>query len=364
MLNLSLNRIVVTTLAVIFILVGDSGFQLVNAQRGDEDCRQLDEEVLPTDPRVQLLSQISDMSVSPDGQILAFIFKGNLALYSTENLESIDVLPVARVGEVRQFTWSPDGKYIATGTDAIGIWDVTNGERIAHLNESHFLMEIMWSDDGKYLLGLGLSSGLHVWETEKWEELGIVFEPDSSYSAGFRSSIQVEWISHLEKVIIIQGAELFLWDFVHSNQPVLTVELSNSGYIYPSIEVSPNELLLAIGNEITPGIELWNTETWTLETTLSPRPSNYWDIDWSPDGSQLAIAGSQTPGCTVALWDLEPLAETFEYLGTNPGWVTHVAWTPDGQALFAALQDGTIYKWEVSSETLLGIIVPSSKNDE
>jgi len=80
-------------------------------------------------------------------------------------------------------------------------------------------------------------------------------------------------------------------------------------------------------------------------------------VNWNPDGSRL-VTGNV--GGSIYVWDaltLQPLAtlianSSFDPLGiTNPvnSWVLDVAFSADGQEIFAISADGTVKVWDTNS---------------
>jgi WD40 repeat protein len=335
-----------------FIVILLLGINVFIASSFEDRCWELDEEILPTDPRVQVATQITDLAINPVGDILAFSKNEVVYFYSTDTLEPLQPLTIPETLLAGHLAWSPDGSYIALGSDSVYIFDLSTGELIATFNESQHLLKILWSEDSRYLIGLAFS-GLYVWDIEQAAQINILFEEVSPIQIEFDLSIQLALLS--DNLIITQRNQLFVWDFLGTNPPDLVAE-REEGQTFKTVTISPDLQYLATGNNINSSIEIWDTSTWEIETTLQPRPVGFRDMEWSSDGSILAISGEQVPGCTVAVWNIIPLSDTFEYVGINPGWVSNITWMPNYHILFAALNDGTVYKWDVQTEQLLGII--------
>jgi WD40 repeat protein len=68
-------------------------------------------------------------------------------------------------------------------------------------------------------------------------------------------------------------------------------------------------------------------------------------LAWSPDGQRLASAGEDG---TVKVWDTATGQETLTLKG-HTGRVRSLAWSPDGQRLASAGEDGTVKVWEADT---------------
>jgi WD40 repeat protein len=76
-----------------------------------------------------------DVAVSPDGHVLALSGSMGIWLYETETLTLIKELN-GHAGNVESVDWSPDVKYLASGSldRTIRIWDIDTGETLHELN--------------------------------------------------------------------------------------------------------------------------------------------------------------------------------------------------------------------------------------
>jgi WD40 repeat protein len=123
-----------------------------------------------------------------------------------------------------------------------------------------------------------------------------------------------------------------------------------------SIAYSPDALTVATGSK-DKTVRLWDARTGQVRATLRGHSSQVHSVAFSPDGLTL-VSGTSVPesdgeGFTgeVRLWD----AQTGQHKTTLHGpisWLNAVAFSPDGQRVFAWDSDGKVLAWTVADGQL------------
>ena len=190
-------------------------------------------------------------------------------------------------GVVTSLVWSPDGKYLASGSadGTVQVWDAVTGERLSlHRVDDYALREVAWPSDG----------------------LRIVFTSDDSVRVLEVASGRLYTIS------VHAGADCFA--------------------------LSPNSARLASSS--VAGIQVWSLAT---GDQLIKIPQQAFDLAWSPGGPRLAAAGSFSKG-SVQVWDALTGQSLLTYHGhviEKYGTITEVTWSPDGKWLASGGFEGT-----------------------
>jgi WD40 repeat protein len=235
--------------------------------------------------------------------------------------------------------WSVDGKVLATGGDALRIWDAATGKLLRMLTRSS-TKAVLFLPNGMLLAGVDY--GLELWsdvEAPRVERLPAPFEvyaldvsPDGTMLAagGYNTD----------------GADALLWDFP-SRQRLRELP---TGVVY-DLAFSPNSRLLATaGSSVGPA--MWSvgdgTKVWT---GAEPRSASQdvgdrdftSSVVFSPDGNMLA---SGTHDGLLTLWlaaDGTPVARR-----TLDDWIRDLVWTAwDGGRLAVGLWNDRVELWRV-----------------
>jgi WD40 repeat protein len=86
---------------------------------------------------------------------------------AVKNINDAFLILRGHVAQVRSVAYSPDGKYIASGSDdkTVKIWDATTGTILRSLRgHSHSVTSVFFSPDGKFVMSSGKDRTVRVWD--------------------------------------------------------------------------------------------------------------------------------------------------------------------------------------------------------
>ncbi len=274
-----------------------------------------------------------DVAWLPDGSALTIDSGREVSILSADSLEVLRTLD-SKDGII-DIAISPDGKHLFTVANSVHVWDLNAGERLKSLGYiAGGIRSFALSANGRVLAIAGPA----------WPGGG---DPDYEFA-------------------IIQVAD---------GRITYSVQQYN---IIHSVAVSPDGKLAAYSGER--GIEIFNVQTGALLRTIK----GFWDIAFGPAG--IIVVGSEIHEWPAELWDvnngqlqatieagygsptfssdgrwlaLKPqsgiiqIRKTSDYqlaqtLKSDSGWISDVAFSPDGKILAATTREG-ITLWNIDN---------------
>lgn len=289
---------------------------------------------------------------------------------SSENKASTDSLPeraVLRLGKARfrhsqaidTVMYSPDGRYLATGTfdKFIRLWDAQSGELIRMFSHSdgRSICSLAFSPDGRQLASISMEGHVNVWNHHTgdslWEDMyggtigSIAFFPDSSKIA----------FTGRNGIVSVRDAATggVVFEVLHpdDSQRGNTIQLA----------IAPNGTQLAFGSETNIYI-VDTTSPDKISTLTRAHGREIYSLEYTPDSKQLFSCGSsareivETNGKRgvrsyqeLRLWDVIDLSLAQSY-GTNPPDAGEVRGriSPDGTKLYTSGY-GVIRTWNTQT---------------
>ena len=235
---------------------------------------------------------------------------------------------------VRSVCFSPDGKYIASGSDddTIRVWNIEKNEEKTIL-KGHALRvnSVCFSPDGKYIVSGSPDNTVRVWDWKKDEEKTILRHHTSVESVCFSPD---------GKYIVsgLKNGNVRVWDWEKNEEKTI---LEGQTSRVESVCFSPDGKYIASGsNDAT--VRVWDWEKNEEKTILKGHTKWVNSVCFSPDGKYIASGSADS---TVRVWDWEKNEEKTILKG-HTGHVECVCFSPDGKYIASGLSDSNVRVWD------------------
>jgi serine/threonine protein kinase len=246
---------------------------------------------------------------------------------------------------VNSVAWSPDGKYIVSGSDdsTVQVWDATTGHSdLPYYSGGGTIHAVAWSPDGKRIASAGDEGKVQVWDATNGKDV-------YAYSGHVPSAVYaVAWSPDGRRIASgSSDGSIWIWD-ASTGIPILPYPGHGRHHVSAVAWSLDGQRIASGGYDHT--VQIWDPATGDRLYTYSGHTSNALNavpnvntVAWSPsDGLRIASGGGDR---TVQVWDAMNGGNVYIYRG-HSGYVFTLAWSPDGQRIASAGTDTTVQVWQ------------------
>ncbi len=310
------------------------------------------------------------LAFSPDGSQLAVGSNIGIWLYDAKTGKEVSMFPggcesLAFSPDGRFL--ANGGGYGGTGRyhgKEIQLWEISTGTRVAFAKSIPYAAELRFSKDSKMLISLGdWGDTIGILNIETGEVKIKTFRErpqDEAYSESYaltHDKLAIGGVSG--KIQLWDTMPGKIWDTISGRKlPTLrrekSFEMGKNDHIV-GLAFSPDGSQLAIGSESTS--LLWDTtgnnEPIILRKLTRQQNAYHPFFAFSPNGKMLASGGTDSTN-TVQLWDTDTGKLLTTLTGHTSG-ITGLTFSPDGSTLVSASGDGKVMFWNTETNKPLPI---------
>lgn len=288
---------------------------------------------------------------SPDGKRLAVVMSGQpkqIRLCEVPNGRELKTIELA--ARLVRLVFSPDGKTIAATErdNAVRLYDVESGERlwsqVIKLNNpsENYTSAVAFSPDGRLIVAGATDNGIYLLSPSTGEQVGRFGTGWYPWAFAFTADSKMLYSSGWD-------GEIRRWDMAARKQLELPVGQRGSGVV----AASPDGRLLGHvdGSET---IRLVDAKSGAERCAIKLPGTSYSHLAFSPDGQQIAGAGSSGDNVHVAVWNVTD-AELVHRWNWPKGRDPHSTaecprFSPDGSRLAVdVFRQSSAYLWDLTS---------------
>lgn len=251
-------------------------------------------------------------------------------------------------GSVESVEFSPDGKYIVSGTkfdNSVIMWRTSDGAELWRQYAKEEVERVGWSSDGKYVAACSEDFIVTVYDSKSGEVFKVLKHTQGidGLTWSNKGSILVSGEEMTKNEDGTTDGYIRVFD-MPSGKEIKTINFGNTtNELFFSYD---DKYLLATGHG---AVKIYSTEDWSLVQTLNP---DYYVTFisgvFSPDAKYVLATGhggNSRGNCYLWEWESGKLVKMFNQTGKK---IESVSWHPNGAYIAHAGHSPYIYVYRVS----------------
>ncbi len=267
------------------------------------------------------------------------------------------VIQAAHTGRIKVISASPDGKYLATGSDdnTIKIRDFSSGRIVHSLNHGGDLISAVFSKDSAYLVSCGHNKRINLWEISTGKLIRTIFAEKHSAVIDVAVSPDFSALASVGRY----SNEIDLWDVATGR---LIRSLSGHEDAIHSVVFTPDGKNLVSGGK-DGSLRIWETASGRQQAVLEGHKGKVITVAVTPDGKYVLSGGGAggDDDTAINIWSLED-KKLVDSINVPKMWKMDLS--SDGKYVTASDRDSRIKCWALSTRKILHTIKTGSIADE
>lgn len=246
---------------------------------------------------------------------------------------------LGELGSVESVEFSPDGKYVVSGTkydNSVIMWRTSDGAELWRAYTAEEVEQVGWSSDGVYVAAASEDYVVTIYEAATGKVHTVI--QHSKGVDGLTWSNKSALLVTGEEKTVLSDSTTEGWIKVFDVPSGIEIARTNFGSTVNELFFSSDDsYLLAVGHGV---VKVYNTADWSLVKNLKPEYDVIFTSGvFSPDAKHvIAVGQAGNSRGNVYLWEWQSgkLLKMFNHTGKK---IELVSWHPNGQYIAHAGHD-------------------------